>query len=205
MNTPISVGLLADKKAVGKRAVSAYLNGLRDLDKKPVVPRHYSDRALAGVKRIANALANGVASVEFSAPGRVPLSPSLRVAKNIEALYKNRPDSLYQLSSVEGRLELISIHGAFVAQVFNIRTGEKVVCTLDKPLMDEAAKYFGKRVSMYGRVRYTREGTPVEIEVKAVRAMKEKADIPQFADLEGIDITDGVDPTEYIGRLRDAN
>jgi len=35
--------------------------------------------------------------------------------------------------------------------------------------------------------------------------MKEKADIPQFADLEGIDITDGVDPTEYIGRLRDAN
>ena len=97
------------------------------------------------------------------------------------------------------------MHGGFVAQIFNIRTGEKVTCTLDKVLMDEAAKFFGKRVSVYGRVRYTREGTPVEIEVKIVRPMKYQAELPQFSDLEGIDITEGVDPTEYIGRLRDAN
>lgn len=205
MNTPISVDLLADKKPLGARTVAIYLKGLVDLEKKPMMPRHYSDRALAGVKRIANALANGVASVEFAAPGEMPLSPTLRVVANIDAIYKNRPDSLYQLSSIEGRLELISMHGGFAAQIFNIRTGEKVTCTLDKELMDEAAKFFGKRVSMYGRVRYTREGTPVEIEVKVVRAMKDRAVLPQFADLEGIDITAGMDPTEYIGRLRDAN
>lgn len=209
MNTPISITLEADSDAnqrnPGKKVISACLRGLGQLEKKPKIPSHYNTRAVSGVKAIVNALNNGVAGVEFSSPGQKTQAPTLRAATNIEEIFSKRPGAFHQLSSIEGRLELISMHGGLMAHIFNLRTGEKTSCNFDASLLSQAMKCFGKRVAAYGRVSYSREGKAVAIEARQIRAMKGRDDLPQFADLEGIDITEGVDPTEYIGRLRDAN
>ena len=209
MNTPISLTLVADNGAArqkdrGRKVVTTYMDGMSLLERSAILPAHFSDVALARAKRIAGTLNNGVAAVEYSAPGKEPCRPTLRLVRNIDELYAKRPETIYQISSVEGRLEVISIHGGFAAQVFT-RAGDRVVCGLSQPLMKVAAKYFSKRVAVHGRIQYTREGKPVRVEAREIRVLKDRGQLPQFADLEDIDITDGMDPTEYIGSLRDAN
>ena len=117
---------------------------------------------------------------------------------------RERPDHFYQRTSVEGILDVMSVRGgSYRAQIMVGRTKQVVACKItSEAMIQKAIKLFGKRVAAHGRVKYTKSGEPVEIEVGSIRQLG-GSPLPTFEDLEGIDITNGIDPTEYIRRLRD--
>ncbi len=76
-------------------------------------------------------------------------------------------------------------------------------CLITAEMLPEARDHFDNRVVVQGIVHYDRGGRPTRIDVQRMRWIKEPEALPSFADLEGINITDGVDAVEYVRGLRD--
>jgi hypothetical protein len=208
MSSPLSMYIKPEKhrkeRYYGGRVIAAYMKGLAAIENKAESPAHFSDRALASAKKMVAVLKNGVNDLTFQYNQHPSVSPSLRVAAHVDTIIATRPDQFFQRTSLEGVLDLISIRGEPIAQMAVTRTKERVVCKMSKAQIEKTLSVFGHRVTIHGRVKYTKEGKPEEIEVGQIRRLS-KDRPPSFGDLEGINITGGIDPTEYVRRLRDAN
>ena len=61
-----------------------------------------------------------------------------------------------------------------------------------------------RRVVATGEIVVDRETRkPIKILVDEIRILRDPADLPQMEDLHGIDITSGMESSEYIRGLRD--
>ena len=61
------------------------------------------------------------------------------------------------------------------------------------------------RASVYGLARYDKDGYPIEIVVETLERMPGFGDMTNPQDVQGIDITGGIDSVDYIRSLRDAD
>ncbi len=106
------------------------------------------------------------------------------------------------MGTVEGRAESASIHGRNVLRLWDPLTGQAIECHFPDTALDQVREAFGRRVQVAGPVRYNALGRPCSVQLERLRVFREQSELPQARDLEGIDITGGADPTEYIRRLR---
>ncbi len=106
---------------------------------------------------------------------------------------------------VVGKLEGINVHGdksTFI--IYDPLTNTKINCTFPDEDLEKAKEALPYRVSVAGTATYNAKGQVTSIKVDSFRKLRQRKDLPQARDLERIDFTGGLDPVEYIRRLRDA-
>jgi hypothetical protein len=206
LNSPLTMTIFAeaeDETGVDRQVVSAYSEGLEHLDKDgETVPTYFNDALLEKARKLVSVLNDGVAKIAFVSSWTDPVEPSQRVAAHVDRLL---PPDHEEWGSIEGKLEVLSIHGGASFNIWNVISGARVTCRIPSEMLDEAHAAFGKRTAVQGKIRYDRRGKPVSISVHHIRILREQSELPQSRDLEGIDITGGIDPVEHVRRLRDGD
>lgn len=89
--------------------------------------------------------------------------------------------------SVEGTLEILSGHGKFEVVVFDPLDGRSIKCEIPDPkLISVALTSFMKRVEIFGKVRYRKDGVAVSVRVERIVPFPEANEIPRLDDIRGI-------------------
>jgi len=201
--SPPTLGVCAQVNGsaeVVRRELEAFAEGLVALETDgSYIPPYFARPTLVKARSLVGPLRNSIGSIEFATmEGRVA-APSLRLAEHVDALL---PQKRIGFGSVYGRLETLTQHQGTSFRVWDA-SGRSVLCSIPPELLPEAKVHFGERVVVHGEVQYGDEGLPERIKVQQVRWVKEPRDLPRFRDLEGIDITGGVDSVEYVRGVRD--
>jgi hypothetical protein len=206
MASPLRIAMFAEDEedpALPAETVRATTRGLRQIEESPDArPAFFDAGTLEKAKRLVSVLNNGVTRITIADPWTEPVIPSQRLAANVDELL---PKEHEEIGSCEGRIESLSIHGRTTFGIWDAVTGRAVECRFPQELYQEAYSLFGQRVLVTGLVRYSRAGGPKVVRVESIRRLRSQSELPQARDLEGIDITGGLDPAEYVRRNRDAS
>lgn len=198
--TAVFIGEPIGELNVVTAIVEASADGLEQLDQSPgVVPAFFSVRALEVSKKMVNVLNDGVERLVVQVPEYKAVVPTQRVAANVDELTQTYDE----LSTFEGKLEAVSIHGKRVFYVWDTFDG-RISCRFGESELDKVVGLFGHRVSVYGRTRFSQLGKPLSIqveEIEDVEGTRQPFDPRQFS---AVDITGGVDAVAFVRELRDA-
>ena len=178
------------------------LGALVRLEQGMEPPSGFPDAAMERAKSLAMARNDGIASVIFSAPDRLPVEPTLHLAANVEVILKRRfrPET----TTLDGTLEAIDTHGKLKFFVYDAVTGKRIRCTFGEELFEEAKLSIRQRVAVSGVALYNRDGRPLSMKAASLRRLRPSSELPKFRPGEGIDITQGVRSEDYVRRMRDA-
>jgi hypothetical protein len=203
MNSPLSLSIMgvADNPARVGQIAGLYLDGLRELDSdQGAIPRHFTEGSLAKAKQIVSALNDGIQQVKFSNFNREVI-PTQRVAAAVDALMAGAGLSAY--GTLDGILETLTNRSGPQTFIRDRLTGHQVQCSFEAKYIPELGAAWTKRVRVYGKIRYGKTGRPRSITVDGgIHVFPDRSEFPQAKDLEGIDITGGVESSEYVSRLR---
>lgn len=210
-NSPLTLTLtphVAPRRRDNSREVGrAFVRGMRKLESGKGVPSDFSDDTLKEARALLGLLDRGVTRMEFSVPGEDVIAPTLRSAALIDEFLGRRSTYHVADTTIEGSLETVTIHGGDAFDVFDQLTGTRVRCVLPEGQLQTAVSALGKRVAVAGLAKFNDKGRPVSIEVESIRVMLDKDRIPKASDFEGegrLDITGGIESSEFVRRLRDA-
>ena len=91
---------------LGPMIIDRYTAGFYTLDQSPrVTPRHFTDKALEGAKRIVSRLDHDLARITFTRAGGSPVVPTQRVAAHVEELLVSCPrDSFTRIAHMPGEV-----------------------------------------------------------------------------------------------------
>lgn len=188
------------RPAVGA-VIGAYMAALKGMEAGgEAIPQCVTHEALVHMARAVGRVGDSVERVTYTADGR-SVTPTRSAAEHMAQVVGG---SVERRATVEGRLEMLSIHGGYTFNVYEPISGRRVACSFPGEMLDQAREAFSQRVRVSGTARFTRDGVPLSMRVERMERLREQHELPQASDLEGINITDGMDPTEYVGMLRDA-
>lgn len=171
--------------------IRALREGVRAVDKGPSRPKYFSNKALEKLRDLSalrmptgvgKSKKPGIARVSIVA-GRVGKNLSEKTAKNIELIFGAFSKDL---GSVEGRISTISERRGLSVVVYDSLTDKAVRCYIPEDMKDKAIQAFGKRVSVFGRVTYPKDGEPYSIQAKELRVLKDSGDVPGIYAVRGI-------------------
>ena len=188
----------------GPQVARRFMEGIHTIQTEGVTPALFSPDSIASVNKIVRSLGtNGVPGLNLTGADRdAELTGS--ASNKIQALVGVRNKSI---GSVEGRLELVSIHTrARRFNVYHAIANKAVRCNLPGDMEEQVIASLGKRVIVSGMVSYNLVGEPVKVEADRLRVLKEERELPSIADMLGMapDITGDLSTEEYIRQLRDA-
>ena len=207
LNSPLSMtisGEVADEDAslVGK-AIEATTNGLRHLEEGSAgAPAYFGLPELDAAKRLVSPQANGVARITLVPTTGPILSPTQRISAQATALL---PKPHYELGSIEGHLDSISVHKQRVFSIWDSISGDRVECRFPDELFIQAREALRCRVSVSGKIFFNRTGAPVSISVTEIRKLRDKSELPQFSDLEKMNLRSRPEPEELSMETRRAS
>ncbi len=226
LNSPMLLsieGMPAEGANIGRKVIHAYVGALQSFERGIAKkPRYFTDAALYKVKKLVSVLNEGIRNMRFITTDGISVSPSLRAAETVDEILPSAPEQeelddegealssktkmrIEERATLVGKLEGLDVHGNKpVFHVYDPLTGKKVRCLFDREKLDTAKEALPHRVSVTGTATYNSKGQIVSIKVIHFRKLRSRNELPQARDLEDIDFTGGLDPTEYIRRLRDA-
>jgi len=211
MSSPLTLTLEARVRPQARDhssdVVRGFLGGLKSLERRARPPAEFSDDALRKTREIISLLDDGVGRIQFSAPGGEPVTPTLHSAANIDEILRKHIGHYEEDGSIQGDLEVLSAHNGVHVDIWDVFTRSRVQCSIADELIEDAKAAFRRRVEVSGRVKYTRKGKPVSIQVESIRILRDQSELPQPTDFDTlkIDITGGVESSEYVRGLRDAD
>lgn len=100
-------------------------------------------------------------------------------AKLLEPVYEDE-------GSVEGTLEMVSGHGRFEIAVYDPIDARAIKCEISEEEMRRSIECFMKRVEVFGKVRYRKDGVPVSVKVGRIVPFPSKDSIPSVDDVCGV-------------------
>jgi len=100
-------------------------------------------------------------------------------AKLLEPVYEDD-------GSVEGTLEVVSGHGTLRVVVYDPVDSRPIKCDISDRDIQTAIQSFMRRVEVYGKVRYRRDGAPVSVRVEKIITFPSKEEIPTLDEMRGI-------------------
>ena len=162
--------------------VLAVANGLSEIQEGPKRPPFFSDAALRHAKDLSRVVGGGVTALAVRM-GTQKIAVTQRIAAHVDELIGGKVASI---GSVEGRLEMLSVHASPYFNVYEAISGRPVRCYFPPSLMDEVKLAFGKRVQVFGTIYSRRTGEPVDMRVEEIVAFPEEGDLPLPDDVEGI-------------------
>jgi hypothetical protein len=148
-------------------------------------PSVFSDRAIDHARGLSNVFAQRKkpSKIRIWSTNEKSLPVKSAVAQTatriLEAVYEDD-------GSVEGTLEVLSGHGKFEIVVYDPIDGRAIKCEIPEDGMLTSLQSFMKRVEVFGKVRYRKDGTPVSVRVEKIVPFPMKSDIPSVSDVRGI-------------------
>ncbi|MGE0876592.1 MAG: hypothetical protein AB7O31_18155 [Burkholderiales bacterium] len=166
-------------------SVKAINDGFELLEARAERPRYWSDVALRKAKDLAEVLepAGGTLDHVSVRSDRKERSVTPKLGAHVDALIGSDYRSL---GSIEGRLRAINEAGGVHFVIRDPATNNEVRCYFQEEDADEYMKAWRKRVSVYGEIRYRKDGTPVSVSVREFRVLREAAELPKARDVRGI-------------------
>lgn len=175
-----------DAKNISSKVIETYVDGLSFIDGNAERPDFFTDSMLKKVKNVSNRIDGRIEGItlEGSADGTVESARvTQRVAANVDEVVGGRYTAL---GSVEGRLEVISIHRGIHANIYDRLTGKKIQCICDLDLLEELTDHIGNRLLVEGEVRYNKYGEPTSIDAKGYRVIRPREELPQPDQMVGL-------------------
>jgi hypothetical protein len=215
MRSPFTLRMRADlilPDAPHADVTGALFSGMKSLDAtKPAqkLPRFFDQSDLVAAKNLVGVYRDSIADIQLVAPKHDPFSPTTRIASSVDHLIQ-RPklQPLDAYGSIDGFLRRVTIdqrpgHERSELQIIDRHTDQVVDCEVTPAKAAELSPYVGKRVILYGTIRYTANHVPTRIAVDSYEAIDE-SNLPKLADLHklGISITGGEDAADFVEGLR---
>jgi hypothetical protein len=145
-------------------------------------PPHFTNQALMQAQALANLSSNEM-PVRVR-DGRESVTLTKQLVANVELLTRERQP---RIGTVEGRLEEANVHGRPTFQVLERLSGDKVKCRAGEDVtVDELGTALGKRVAVRGRIRESKAGHKITVDVKQLRVFPDKEALPTADDVRGI-------------------
>ena len=202
MNSPLTLTLTAlpAKHGVGIRdAVSCFLEDTGRLE-QGLAARHLTPGQQNWAKKIGGALNKGIKSLTFSSNGTT-IEVTQRIAAAVAQLGSA---TTYEIGSVEGRLEVISVHGGRdMVKVWDNRWNVVVECFVSDAQLADSKSALRHRVVVRGQIQY-KGGRPRAItDVYDIYAIPDDSELPKVEDLEPIDLFGETEPAVYLRGMTD--
>lgn len=137
-----------------------------------------------------------IASEYFESDG-AKAQPTQHLAAYVDADLKQYAP-YYEVGSVEGCLEIISVKDKDTVQVRDLRFGIDVMCNVSTIQLEEAKELLRKRVVIRGRIKYSRKRPRDMVDVFDIRELKDSKHAPQPEDIGRVDLTGDIDPVDYL-------
>jgi hypothetical protein len=202
MASPLDLALRVPEAqdATARRASRAYQEGIQALAQGASdPPPHFREDALRDTRRLATLATTVLHRAQFSTEDiTVAITPGVAVAAD-RLLQTVRE----QVSTVEGRVETLTVHDRNLMRLWDPVTGQAIECQFPDSRLNDVRSAFGRRAQVSGRVRYNAFGRPLSVQLEHLRIIREQDELPQARDLEGISITGGLLPTDYLRGVRD--
>lgn len=186
------------------KVAELFVDGWAHIQKEHTTPPYFSDYGLRKTYRIAKTLRkNGakaikVEDIERKASGLIKADVADSLKKLISIRYQ-------EIGSVEGTLEIISVHGSPRITIYHSITRRSVNCKFTPKLLQIAKEGLGNRVIAYGMVYSNYVYEPVKVDADRIEIMPEEKELPTTKDLHGIvpDFTGDMKTEDYIRSLRE--
>jgi len=156
-------------------------------------PEYFSPDMQSRAKRIVTVLSHGIRAIRFNSDGQ-EAKPTLRVAARVDEL----TERYFEIGSIEGRLDVLSVHGKDSVKVWDVRWGIGVKCLVSETQLEDAKDLLGKRVWVRGRIKCEHKRPKEITDVFEIRAIGESSTLPQAEDFAPIDLTGGTEPADYL-------
>ncbi len=189
MNSPLAFTVFADAGAdiaIGRDILDACTHGLRQIESSSDrIPRYFTINALEHASKLVAVLNDGIDRISIATPWDRPVLPSQRISLHVNRLL---PKEHEELGSFEGVLKTLSIAQSFNFAIWDVISNRRIECRFAESMLEEAHANFGKRVSVYGIIRYSRTGKPQYIRVENMYQLREQNELPQAKDLESVSL-----------------
>ena len=191
----------------GAQVGSRYIEGIHHIEMQGIAPPDYDLDMLKDLQAMTRAFGqNGVDALSVSMPDH-----------NKEAVLSWKSDETLQnltgvhhktIGSVEGRVELVSLHtGSRYFNVYHAITNKAIRCSLPEKLEEAAIEGLKRkrRVIVSGEISYNVEGKLLRVDVDRYRTLPDEDELPSLEKTLGIapDFTGDQSTEEYIRSLRD--
>ena len=186
-------------KDVSQDVVNHYVDGLELLAQETELPTFFSRDALNAAKRLADLTRGDELVVTVQAAHRsVQVSP--RISANVDGLVNA---SYFSDGSVEGVIEMVTIHDQPYFRIYDAIQGWGVRCYFKQGGIDEVRHALGKRASITGRLRSDRLGKPESMQISGIRILGLEP-LPTPGEVRGIasGMTGGRKAEEYLRQVR---
>ena len=165
--------------------VNAVKNGFLEIEQHGGRPSYWSDTALKSAKEMASIYSpneNALDTIRIASEDGFAT-----VTKNTSA----HVDTLIGIErrafgTVEGRLRTVTESGGIHVVVQDALTHNNVRCFIEEQDTERFIAAFRKRVSVFGEIRYGRDGTPLSIKASDLRVMRESGKLPTIEEMTGI-------------------
>jgi hypothetical protein len=190
---------------VGPKVVEAAVKGLDLLEHVGERPPYFSDDALQHARELVSLIQPNtkITRISVLVPSMPPVAMSQQTAAHIDRIVGS---GYTAHGSVEGRLESINVHGRPTFGVYDFIEGRRVKCDFSPDVLEHVKEALGRRVLVYGLVRFNESGRPVSVrQIQEIRLFRGAEQLPQAADIIGIapDFTGDLDSVEHIRKLTD--
>jgi hypothetical protein len=159
----------------------AIADGLSLLERRAEKPRGFTDSALRGLRTLAKA------DTSASAPRLwtdfVPHHVSIQVAANVSELLEGK---VVEYGSVSGKLETVSERNGFRFVVYDALWDHPVYCHVKEDDTARVMQAFGKRVEVFGQVRYRSDGRATSVDVDDLTQFPDADTLPNVNQVRGI-------------------
>ena len=172
--------LIKTNPAVVKSTIDAVKNGFLEIEQRGGRPSYWSDASLKSAKEIASVYSpseNALDVIRVSSDGGYA-SVAKKTSTNVVSLVGNEKRAW---GTVEGRLRTVTESGGQDASTHN-----NIRCFIEDTDTDRFVAAFKKRVSVYGEIRYARDGAPLSIKASDIRVMRESTKLPFIDKMIGI-------------------
>ena len=186
-------------KDVSGDVVTHYVDGLELLAQRRGLPTFFSDHALNAAKRLAD-LTRGNECVVIVRTEHRSVRISQQISANVDDLI-NR--SYVSEGSVEGVIEMVTIHDHTYFRIYDAIQGWGVPCYFRQESIDQVRDALGKRASITGSLRSDRLGKPEAMQVSGIRILGLEP-LPTPSEVRGIasGMTGGLKAEEYLRQVR---
>lgn len=212
MKSPLRVtmeAILTNQDAPMADVVGNTMRGLGQLNSgRGRLPKFFGDESLSLAKRMVSVYRDGVLAMSLNAPEQEEMSPGTQISKSVQKIMERaKPDPFDAYGSIDGVLRRVTVddrpdHQVSDLQIIDPKTDKIVECQISPEKAAALVRYLRQRVTLHGKIRYNYAHEPLRIIVEDFEPPVDK--IPTLEDLHAlkINITNGQDAADYIGRLR---
>jgi len=193
---------LKEGRNVAPDVSRAFVHGFRILENEGSTPPYLSENGMKNSKTILRLIGrDGVAGFRVGYQNE-DIELSARASANIDQLL---PARRHSLGSVEGKLEMINLHGKvprFI--VYHHRTHKAVTCKFSTDRLVEVKEALGKRVIISGSVQYNGKGEPLRVALDHMRVLRSNSELPTISQMRGYapNLTGEMTTAEYMRSIR---